>query len=142
MNFKDIHIGNLISQHIAECSIEISRACDFFKCSEREIEAMYESKTLDTAILLKWSKLLKYDFFRIYSQHLVLYSPPKSQNLNQRRNSGSLKPIEFRKSVYTKEIIDFILHLVASGEKSKTQIIEEYKIPKTTLYKWIKKHQR
>ncbi|WP_338075515.1 hypothetical protein [Chryseobacterium lathyri] len=35
-----------------------------------------------------------------------------------------------------------MLHLVASGEKSKTQIIEEYKIPKTTLYKWIKKHQR
>jgi hypothetical protein len=142
MNFKDIHIGNLISLHIAKSNIEISRACDFLKCSEREIEAMYKSKTLDTDILLKWSKLLKYDFFRIYSQHLVLYSPPKSQNFNQRRNSGSLKPAEFRKSVYTKEIIDFILHLVASGEKSKTQIIEEYKIPKTTLYKWIKKHQR
>ncbi|MET3539086.1 helix-turn-helix domain-containing protein [Chryseobacterium limigenitum] len=142
MNFKDIHIGSLISQHAEKYSIEISRICKFFKCSEREIEAMYESENLGTDILLKWSKLLEYDFFRIYSQHLVLYSPPKSQNLNQRRDAGNPKSVEFRKSVYTKEIIDFILDLVASGEKSKAQIIEEYKIPKTTLYKWIKKHPR
>lgn len=140
MNFKNIHIGSLIHEQVADCGLEMSRICNFFKLSEKEIEAMYLSGSISTEFLLKWSKLLKYDFFRIYSQHLLLYSSLKSQKVYPKNN---IKPhsMQFRKSLYTKELIDFILELVASGEKSKKQIIEEYKIPKTTLYKWIKKYQ-
>ncbi|WP_317043240.1 helix-turn-helix domain-containing protein [Chryseobacterium sp. OV279] len=89
---------------------------------------------MDSDLLLKWCKLLEYDFFRMYTQHLILYSPATKQI-----KAETTLP-RFRKNIYTKEIIDYILDLVQTGEKSKKQIIEEYKIPKTTLYKWISKY--
>lgn len=139
MNFKDIHIGSLISQKVTESGIEISRICNFIKSTEQEITQMYEAKSLDCEILLRWSKLLEYDFFRIYSQHLILYSPlSKSDNIN--KNTSSKLP-KFRKNIYTKDIINFILELIESKEKTTQQIINEYNIPKTTLYIWIKKYR-
>lgn len=139
MNFKDIHIGSLISQKVTESGIEISRICNFIKSTEQEITQMYEAKSLDCEILLRWSKLLEYDFFRIYSQHMILYSPlSKSDNINK---STSSKLPKFRKNIYTKDIINFILELIESKEKTTQQIINEYNIPKTTLYIWIKKYR-
>jgi len=135
INFKNIHIGNLIQQKVAENQIEMSRICNFLKLSEDKILDMFQVESLDAEILLRWSKLLKYDFFRLYSQHLILYAPPG--NLSPRKKSSNL-PV-FRKHIYTKEIIDFILEMVNGKEKTKQQIIDEYKIPKTTLYKWIAK---
>ena len=137
MNFKDIHIGNLIEQKVSESGIETIRIENFLKIDEEEIAKMYAAKSMDAEVLLKWSKLLEYDFFRIYSQHLILYSPSSRKV----RNVDKSKVPIFRKSIYTKEMIDFILELVASGKKTKIQIIEEYRIPKTTLYKWIIKYK-
>ena len=57
MNFKDIHIGYFINQRVTENGIEISRICNFLKCTEKEISKMYQSKSLDTELLLRWSKL-------------------------------------------------------------------------------------
>ncbi len=143
MNYKNIHIGEVIKQRVAESGIEMSRICNFLKSTEEEIPEMYASKSLDTEILLRWSKLLEYDFFRIYTQHLILYAPQGSANYNttvpEKKNS-SLP--QFRKNIYTKEVIDFILELLKTGEKTKTQIVEEYRIPKTTLYKWIEKYKK
>ena len=48
----------------------------------------------------------------------------------------------FRKSIYTQEIIHFILELYESGQKTKSQIIEDYNVPKTILYKWIHKFKK
>lgn len=59
--------------------------------------------------------------------------------MNKKNEKTSLP--RFRKNIYTKEVIDFILELVNVGEKTKRQIIEEYCIPKTTLYKWISKYK-
>lgn len=139
MNFKNIHIGNLIAKKAAESKIEILRICNFFKCSEEEIEKMYQSKSLGAEIILKWSKLLEYDFFRLYSQHLILYAPSCRENRTVEPESTALP--QFRKNIYTKEIIEFMLELIQNGEKTKHQVIEEYKIPKTTLYKWITKYK-
>ncbi|GAA4161465.1 hypothetical protein GCM10022217_27150 [Chryseobacterium ginsenosidimutans] len=99
---------------------------------------MYKSASLDTAFLLRWSKLLEYDFFRIYTQHLILYSPPSalSENLLQKKTALPY----FRKNIYTREIIDFILELLNNGHKTKLQIREEYGIPKSTLHRWIDKY--
>ncbi|MFP3598699.1 helix-turn-helix domain-containing protein [Chryseobacterium sp. SIMBA_029] len=104
---------------------------------------MFAQENLSTYILLKWSKLLEYDFFRVYSHHLVLYSPQRRRNgdiKHEKIPQQSVVP-QFRKSLYTKEIIAFILELISSGEKSKKEIIEEYNIPKTTLYKWLHKYK-
>ena len=140
MNFKDIHIGSFINQRVTENGIEISRICNFMKCTEKKITEMYQSKSLDTELLLRWSKLLEYDFFRVYSQHLILYAPISAdEKANQQNVNTSLR--QFRKNIYTKEIIDFILEQIEKKEMTKNQIMERYRIPKTTLYKWISKHK-
>lgn len=141
MNFKNIHLGQMMEKEVAERGIESSRICNFLKCTEEEIQKMYIQENLPTDILLKWSKLLEYDFFRLYSQHLILYAPVSaiSENTEQKKNKKTTLP-QFRKNIYTKEIIDFILEQVSSGEMTKNEVIDRYKIPKTTLYKWIEKY--
>lgn len=139
-NFKNIHIGTLVRQRTQELAIESPRIRNFFKCDDEEIEQMFLQKELSTGILLKWSKLLEYDFFRIYTQHLILYSPQENMNYNNLPKENKSKLPQFRKNIYTKEVIDFILELIINGEKTKLEVIEEYKIPKTTLYKWISKY--
>ena len=127
----------MIEKRVAESGMETSRICNFLKCTEEEIQQMYQAKSLDTEIVLKWSKLLEYDFFRIYTQHLILYAPSSAET-----NAKSVKSQlpQFRKNIYTREVIDFILEQVSTGEMTKIQVMERYKIPKTTLYKWISKY--
>lgn len=139
-SFKEIHIGNLIQKCVEERGEDMDRICTFLNRTEAEVNMMFTSSTIDTDSLLRWSKLLQYDFFRIYTQHLILFSPfSKVENTSEKLSSGSLP--KFRKHIYTREIIDFILELITSGEKTKAQVIDDYKIPKTTLYKWMKKYQ-
>ena len=129
----------MIEKIVAESGIEISRLCNFMKCEEEEIQQMYESKSLDSEILLKWSKLLEYDFFRVYTQHLILYAPTSAKAENTKKQKPVLP--RFSKNIYTKEVIDFILEQIQNKEMTKVQIIERYNIPKTTLYKWISKYK-
>lgn len=140
LDYKKINIGHLIREEIKAKKIESGRICKFMNCTEKEIEEMYEATDLPTNILLKWCKLLEYDFFRIYSQHLILFSAPKQKlSTTESKESQSSLP-NYRKNLYTKEIINFVLELIRTGKKTKAQIIEEYKIPKNTLLKWIEKY--
>lgn len=139
IDIKDIHLGNLIHQAVVENNMETSRICNFLNCSEKDLSQMYEAKGLNTETVLRWSKLLEYDFFRIYTQHLILYAPQGNTNYNNLKDKKSLLP-QFRKNIYTKEVIDFILERISKGEMTKLQVINEYKIPKTTLYKWLEKY--
>ncbi|MDR4953637.1 transposase [Chryseobacterium sp. ES2] len=141
INFKNIHIGSMVKQRTIELDMDISRICNFFKCTADEVETMFLQEDLPTNILLSWSKLLEYDFFRPYSQHLILFSPPAKQNDSEIEKKSTQLP-QFRKNIYTREVIDFILELVNSHQKTKRQIIDEYRIPKTTLYKWIMKYNK
>ncbi|RXM50618.1 MULTISPECIES: transposase [unclassified Chryseobacterium] len=138
-NFKNIHIGSLINQRINEFKIEKERICKFLKCSDAELEEILSEKYIGTETLMKFSTLLEYDFFRIYSQYLILFAPP-----SHTKKDSSIKSDlpHFRKSIYTKEIIEFVTDLIHSGKKSKQQIIEEYNIPKTTLHKWMSKYPK
>lgn len=141
-NFKSIHIGKMIENTVAESRIEISRICNYFKCSDDEIVKIYQSKSLDTEILLKWSKLLQYDFFRMYTQHLMLYAPPSANEKRSKKEDKKQTVPQFRKNIYTKEVIDFIIQQIDTEKMTKKQIIERYNIPKTTLYKWISKYKK
>lgn len=141
-NFKHIHIGKYLKKKVDELQIPQDRISNFFKTTRDAVEIMYESESIDSHQLLRWSKLLEYDFFRLYSQHLILYSPPSKQGLCIGENSEKSKLPIFKKNIYTKEMIDFILELINNEEKTKEQIINEYRIPKTTLYKWISKNNR
>ena len=140
-DFKNIHIGSLIKNRVEECDIQTSRICNFFKCTENEVEKMYQAKSIETENLLGWCKLLEYDFFRFYSQHLILFSP-KSSKMDEVTSKSKTNLPAFRKNIYTREIIDFILESIENGDKTKNQVIEDYKIPKTTLYRWIEKYTK
>lgn len=141
-NFKNIHIGKLISQRMKECEIESERAAKFIKVTEAEIEQMYTLKSLDSDILLRWSKLLKYDFFRIYSQHLILYAPQHTlKGCKDPKEIKSALPV-LKKNVYTQEVILYLVELVESGKKTGRQIQKEYNIPATTILRWINKHKK
>lgn len=143
MNYKSIHIGALIKQRVTERRIEISRVCNFMKLTKEEVEDMYNKESIDSELLLKWSKLLEYDFFRVYSQHLILYAPiGKDIYTNDVENNNKSSLPRFRKNVYTKEVIDYILNKIEIGEMKSSEVIERYHIPKTTLYKWISKYKK
>lgn len=136
MNLKEIHIGSLVKAKAEELRISPDRITNFLRCNEDEIEAMYEQEYMGTDKLLRWSKLLRYDFFRIYTGHLILYAPPSKTDRVIKISDSHL---EFRKSIYTEEVKLFILDKIITGQMTVTEVITKYKIPKTTLYKWIKK---
>jgi len=138
--FKEINIGNLIKLVAKEKNITNDRLCNYLKISEIELFKLYQSESVDTEILLQCSKLLEYDFFRIYSQHLLLYAPFTINTKNSSLKKSGKKLPEFRKNLYTPEIISFIIELIETQQKTPLDIINEYRIPKSTLYKWIKKH--
>lgn len=140
MNFKDIHIGSLINQRVKECEIKESYICSFFKCTKEEINKIYEQQSISSGALLKWCRLLKYDFFRIYSQHLILYAPSSTKINKENFGEIKVKQSQFRKNIYTREVIDFILEQIHTKKMTNSEVIERYKIPKTTLFKWIKKN--
>ncbi|MGR3853777.1 transposase [Chryseobacterium indologenes] len=138
MNIKNIHIGEMIEERWKDMNISMERTCNFFGRDSLIVLEMFTQRSIDCEVLLKWCKLLEYDFFRLYSQHLILYSPPSSVN-NKKEDKKTTLP-QFRKNLYTRQIIDFVLELISTGSKTKSQIIEEYRIPKSTLYKWINKY--
>ncbi|MCD9615353.1 transposase [Chryseobacterium gleum] len=136
-NVKDIHIGDLLYKKVKEEEIEINRICKFLQKTENEIVEMYSRKSVDSELLLKWSKLLEYDFFRLYSSHLILYAPPSNPIKKEKQSQLP----HFRKSLYTKEIIDYILELLETHQMTTKEIINQYRIPKSTLNKWISKYR-
>ena len=85
-----------------------------------------------------FGKLLKYDFFRIYSQHLILYAP---QYTSKKDKPKSVLPV-LKKNVYTQEVILYLVELVESGKKTGRQIQKEYNIPATTILRWINKYKK
>ncbi|WP_027380061.1 transposase [Chryseobacterium daeguense] len=139
MLYKEIHIGKFIKERVEEMQINMERICNFLKKDEDFIEEIYESSSIDTDLLLRWSKLLEYDFFRLYSSHLILYSPPSAVNKTS-NNQKSEKIPYFRKNIYTQEIKEFIIQKIQSGEMTQTDVINEYSIPKSTLHRWLQKN--
>ena len=79
-------------------------------------------------------------FFRIYTQHLILYAPLSAVDEKTKVKKKSSLP-QFRKNIYTKEIINFVLEQINTKEMTKTEVMKRYGIPKTTLYKWISKYK-
>ena len=103
-NFKEINIGEIIKERVYELDIGIDRILNTFNVDEKEISQMFLSESLDSNIILKWCKLLEYDFFRIYTQHIILYAPVPT--FGTRKVSKSQVP-QFRKNLYSKDLIDF-----------------------------------
>lgn len=136
MLYKEIHIGQFIKERVEDKGITIERICNFLNKDETFVENIYKSKSIDTEVLLRFSKLLEYDFFRLYSSHLILYAPPSAVHKNTEKSE---KIPYFRKNIYTQEIKEFIIKRIQSEEMSIAEVIKTYSIPKSTLHRWMQK---
>ena len=140
-NFKNIHIGSEIERLVKLKKLSVSRVCLYLNCSSKDIEFMYKQESLDSKILLKWCKLLEYNLFMFYHSHLQLYSPKStktkvgSDELKNKREEDL-----FRKNLYSEDLKVWILEKWNSKELTAKEIIEKYQIPRTTLYRWRRKH--
>ena len=65
-----IHIGQLIKQELQSQGRTVAWLTRELNCSRSTVYKIFEKPTLDTAILLQVSKLLKVDFFRYYTNEL------------------------------------------------------------------------
>lgn len=140
LDYKHIHIGGHIKKIAEIRNISIARMCLSFECSYNDIQKMYNQVTLDSGILLKWCKLLDYNFFMIYHSHLQLYAPKASvTKLNVKKRSKHNEDYVFRKNLYSPEIIGWILDKLQKNELSISEVISTYNIPRTTIYRWKKK---
>lgn len=137
MNYKTINIGLLIKKTVIEKEVSEERILKFTKINALQLQDIYNSIHINTDLLLKFSKILDFDFFRIYSQHIILYSPISKNKATENKASNT----QFRKNLYTKEIIDFVLEQIKTEKMTKKEVMVKYNIPKTTLYKWISKYQ-
>lgn len=141
-SYKNIHIGSQIKTIASLKELSITRACQFLKCSAQEIEDMYAQESLDSNQLLRWCKLLEYNFFMFYHSHLQLYSPSGSLTKLTTKEEQNTEQFSFKKNLYSPEIIAYILDKWNSNELSAKEIIERYHIPRTTLYRWKKKESK
>jgi hypothetical protein len=53
----------MIEERWSEKNINIVRTCNFLKVTELEIKEMFLLPDMNSQMLLRWSKLLEYDFF-------------------------------------------------------------------------------
>lgn len=138
MDFKDIHIGKLIYQRMQECNVSVERASNFVKISEEEVEDISNQQSLDSAQLLAWCKLLEYDFFRIYCQHLILYAPEDRGKVERQKKTTTLP--QFKKNIYSPELIRYLVKLIQEERMSTTEIQLKYNNPATTVFRWVDKY--
>ena len=138
--YKDIHIGGRIKYLVQLKEISLERICAFIKCDPLAVQDMYLKKSLDSDILLRWSKLLEYNLFMFYSAHLQIYAPNSSRaKISSKLNSKDSVSYNFKKNLYTPEVKKFILNQVLNKDISPHSVIAKYQIPKTTLYRWLRK---
>ena len=142
MDYKNIHIGSHIRSVSVHRGMTLSRASSYFGCGAQSILDVYSSGSIDSALLLRWCKLLDYNFFMFYHSHLQLYSPSSSlARLESVKGESSLEGYSFRKNLYSPDIINWLMIKIDSGELSISEVMSRYKIPKTTIYRWRKKYK-
>lgn len=141
MNYKKIDIGKHIEKVAELRGVSLLRACKFFKCNKGDILDMYTKHSLDCELLLKWSKLLDYNFFMFYHTHLQFYKPSAvSANLKGVQLTENDKSYVFRKNLYSVDVVNWLMNKLDNGELTPKEIMLKYNIPRTTLYRWIRRH--
>jgi transposase len=144
--YKKIQIGVLIIQRLKEMEMDTDKLALKLNIPKEKLESDLKNNDMSCSLLLSISKFLEYDFFRIYSMNILLYAPPRMgfEPSAAEKPKGSrvseVLPV-FRKNTYTPEIIQFILNKIEQEGITPQSVINEYHIPKTTLYRWIRKYQ-
>jgi hypothetical protein len=138
---RNIHIGSIIKEVIQEKKISSEELKIKIGYSSRDINNLFISKSIDSLELLKWSKALGYDFFRLYSSHLM-HHHGISNSPTKKIDTIEIGGVQMQKNIYTKELIQFLVNKVRKCEMNSSQVINQYGIPKTTFYKWLQKYPK
>ena len=68
-----IHIGNIIKKQFEEQAISVSLFAKQLCCDRTNIYSIFNRERIDTELLKKISIALNHDFFKYYSEELMLY---------------------------------------------------------------------
>lgn len=66
-----IHIGQLIRQKMEERGMTVSSLSRAYGCSRVNMYKIFDKSSIDTAMLLRFSQLLDFNFFQSYSDELL-----------------------------------------------------------------------
>jgi transcriptional regulator with XRE-family HTH domain len=66
MKKKDVHIGSLIQERLKYTGKTVLWLADKMGYSRTAIYKIFKSKTIDTSVLMRFCKILKFDFFIYY----------------------------------------------------------------------------
>lgn len=75
MERLNIHIGNLIRREVVRQGITVVAFAQMIGYSRANIYKLYDHASVDTALLLRISILLKHDFFQYYSRTIQSVYP-------------------------------------------------------------------
>lgn len=137
---KKIHIGQKIRERADFLQIPSERLAERLSIPVSALNEVFSKETIDTGLLLKISKRLNYDFFRLYTGHLIVYAPSSATSKIKEPRQKMNVAFDFRKNVYTPEIIAYFIRKLEKQEISIGEIISKYKIPKSTIYRWKTKY--
>lgn len=64
-----------------------------------------------------------------------------STKLESVKRTDEAKPYIFRKNLYSSDIVNWLLERIEKEELSVNEIMTKYNIPRTTIYRWIKRRK-
>jgi predicted transcriptional regulator len=75
---KDIHIGSIIKQKLAESSMTIKEFSNRINCDRTTVYDILKRKSIDIDRLIQISRVLNYDFINevYYKKETLVVSPP------------------------------------------------------------------
>lgn len=68
-------IGQLIHVRLQERGMSVSHLARQLSCERSNLYRIFERESIDTRLLLRISRVLEYDFFRLYSDELRKEKP-------------------------------------------------------------------
>ncbi|MCQ2076090.1 MAG: helix-turn-helix transcriptional regulator [Bacteroidaceae bacterium] len=65
-----MHIGEIIQQKVKEKGMTVAGFAKILNCSRANVYKIYAKYSIDTSVLKHISKILEFDFFKLYSEEL------------------------------------------------------------------------
>ena len=65
-----IHIGSIIKKRFDEQGLSVSGFAKQLCCDRTNVYSIFKRESIDTALLVKISLILKHDFFKYYSNDI------------------------------------------------------------------------
>lgn len=65
-----MHAGKLVKEQMDSQGKTVTWLAEQLSCSRTNVYKIYDRPSIDTGLLLRISKILKYDFFALYSEEI------------------------------------------------------------------------